>query len=203
MCSIGSLPWYGWAILIIAVVGLLAAAIWLLWLGRRPNIPSGFRKSVKRGKYNVITVIQYKDHGPLDKISVACALAVWATGRAWSAVKKSPDSEIEHVCVYFTDDDLFEGHKFKSLKKAAAFLVHTGASVGNGIPMAVIRSSIVPEVLETSEPVIHEMLHALLGESSEADKDRDHSDPVVWAANGGGVQLMARGLFKKNVASIR
>ena len=201
MYGIGDLPAYGWAILIVVVMALAASATWLLWRGREPHIPNGFSHTASRGRYKITTVIQYRDHGDLEKISHACALAVWAAGRAWAAVKKSPDDEIEHVCVYFTDDDLFEQHRFRELRKAVAFLVYTGANVGAGIPMAVIRASIVPEVLATGEPVIHEMLHALLGQSSEPDKDRDHSDAAVWAANGGGVQLMARGLYKKNAAA--
>jgi len=200
---IGDLTWWQWIIFLAPVALLIFAALWLLWLGRRPTFPKGTRLTESRGRFEVHTVSQYTDNHPnvsLKELAHVCALAVWATGTAWTRkINGEAWEEIKEVCVYFVDDAYFEAQPWTQIQTAAAFLVNTGASVGAGLPMAVIRASLVNEVLKTGEPVIHEMCHGLLRHYTKPDRDREHTDPAVWTAPGGkeAAQSVARVMFKE------
>lgn len=198
--ELSDLQWWGWLILVVPIALLLGAAVWLLWLGRRPILPKGRTQIATRGAYKVHVVSASVETVDMTTTSKRASLAVWAAAMAWQRSRNDgAHKEIKEVVVLLVDDDYFQAQSFTELRTAAAFLIHANSHVGSGIPMAVMRANIRKELWETGEPVIHEMLHAMLGEFSEPDKDRDHSDYETWEANSDdeSIQHWAQMLFKR------
>lgn len=198
MYTADSLPWYGWVILGIVLIAIIAGILWFTWLGRFPRLPSGRRSAFESdGRMTTVVAQPGTELVLINGLAVSCGQAVRAAATAWEyTFKKSPDV-ISNVVIYFTTDRYFDQQQYQEIRNAAAYLVYTGARVGAGVPMAVIRERYAAEVASTGEPVIHEMIHAMLGDFSEPDKDRDHSNKSAWATFGDDtVQARARKLFK-------
>jgi len=215
MLELSDLTWWQWVIFLVPTAMLLIALpLWLLWLGRRPTIPDGTRYTMKRGPYTIDVVFSDTTAPGINKVGASpartkaeeliahtCAAAVWAAGSSWAKQINSNVSVLHHVVVRFVPEAVFLASPFPSIQTAAAYLAYTGAPVGAGIPAAVVLCSkdIIDDLMLRGEPVIHEMLHALLGEFSEPDKDRDHSHHEAWLANSqaDSVQWHAQQLFRK------
>ena len=181
--------------MLMAIVGACAigAALWFLWLGRIPTWPSGERIKVKYRGTTVHMVVHapstFLPAGQYQATAEACARAVQMTRIAWLAAQL-PHHAVSTICVWFPTDERFD--QWPGIKPTdAAFLAGTGANVGSGIPMVVIRPKYAANIIVKGEPVIHEVTHALLGDYSEPDKDRDHSHSQAWVANSGDTSLQA------------
>lgn len=200
MTDISDLTWWQWIVFLTPIVLLVSAALWILVFGRRPRYPEGNRITRRRGRYTVQIVCSDRsiNEDTMNELGNSCAIAVWSTGTKWKEILGVEAlTEISEVCIYFADDAYFESQPFKSTQKSAAFLVNTGAHIGVGIPMAVVRQSLIGEVVKTGEPIIHEMLHACSREFTTPESNRAHSDKRIWIAAGGEspVQFRARKLF--------
>lgn len=198
--DIADLQWWGWLLLIVVGLSLFVVMpIWLFWIGRRPKIPDGVRYESRWGGYGVTCVFQTEDGENVEssrkRIAKCCARALWATSQAWSRAGRALDSDMEQIVVLIRPPALFESSPFPSIRKAAAFAVYTGAGVGAGWPMVVVRAEprILAQIMSRGEPVIHECIHLYLGETSEPDKDRNHDAPGAWGE--GGIQGRAQSFF--------
>jgi hypothetical protein len=183
-----------WVVLSLTVMafGVVGA---LALLNMRPRYPDGdhYEGTFRRHDVEVIFAVKLK-RADAKELVKRCAVATWATAFAVPPKAKGP---LDHVCVYFVDDDDFESFPYRGLDKAAAFLTKTKG--WRPIPMAVIRSRYLEEMRDKGEPLIHELLHAALGAYSEPDKDRDHSHMLAWRANAGveSWQAVAQYYFKQ------
>ena len=195
--TLATLPWEGWLVLLLTLLAFAGMGVWLAFFARRPHFPRGRKYTEKYLGHEATTVIHPKVGISGVGVAKACAVAVWASAASWeeNVGRTGATKAIRRVCVYVTNDVYFDAHPYRDLKNAAAFLISARASIGDGIPMAVIREKYVDQILETGEPVIHEMMHALLGVYTEPDKDRDHSNKSVWTAHRGQVQTRARELY--------
>lgn len=188
------------AILIASLLGLAAVGVALL-IGMRPRIPPGRRFSstspATRGKVHVVVDPAVGAAVPPDlhyALLPACHAAWLAVVRAWPRAYDPLELPDEIVVLFLADEWFDAGH----LRGYAAFQDWTGAFVGKGAPMLVVRASLAREVEATGEPVIHELLHLARGENL-GDVDRGHQDPRVWKAiegSGRSAQSRARELYE-------
>lgn len=194
MMPIDDIGLVGWVLLGAVFLSAVFGVLWFAWLGRRPSFPQGTRYDAKRTNVYVTVVFHPKFIGtPVkrNKIAGRCAHAVWAVQAAFRHLEINA-SVLDRVCVLFASDVWMDGNRWS--RDVAAYAIWTGASVGRGIPMAVVRESFAKEVFTTGEPVIHEMIHTVLGET-ETGVDRIH-EHFAWYQNSGddGVQGRARQL---------
>jgi hypothetical protein len=210
MYTLSTLPLYGWILLVLVLASMAFGLVWFLWLGRRLRFPPGTVRTVTSGTaingrrqlVHVIIdpVVEAALAGtPVErglkalKLAVRSAAAVSAIRSVWTKARHLPADILDEVAVYYQSSAEFD----KSFPNAAAYLSNTPASVGSGLPMAVVRDTCVLEVQATGEPVIHEMIHALLGEYSKAGADRGHTDNAWKAVTGDkSQQAMAEVEFK-------
>lgn len=182
--AISDLMWWQWVIFLVpALMLLVGLPIWYLWLGRRPRIPKGQRWTSGRGGYFVTLVWHPDMYRPGDKAWADAAKdASWVVARLWKADGRELDRDMARVLLHVVPSDLFDESPYPNIRDAAAYATYTGAPVGAGIPMIVVRGEpdVLEEILRTGEPVIHELLHLWLGETSEPDKDRNHDAQGVW-----------------------
>lgn len=189
------MEWFHWLILIVPCLMLVFAGVWFAWLGRKPIFPKGRTVTERRGGY----VVHFIDQTGLEKLNVAtfaqnCSIAVWATGKVARRMEMDSD-KVKEVVVLLKDPYAYD--RAQPIP-SAAYLTSTGASVGAGLPMAVIKGTedYIAGVRRRGEPVIHEMVHLILGEVSIEGVDRDHHG-VAWAANdSNGLQAQARTLYQ-------
>lgn len=162
---------------------LVALPLWLFWLGRFPRIPAGRRYPCRTGRYKVDVVFTGTVLDGEQAIAKRCADAVWSIGTAWIRHHTSQDSSaIHHVVVQFLPDSAFSGAATKDIRNANAYLTVTGANIGPGVPMAVMRanSAVLDAIAVRGDPVIHECIHALLSDTTEHGVDMDHEEGWAW-----------------------
>jgi hypothetical protein len=188
--AIDELQLHHWIILIVSGGILFFIASWIAWLGRFPRFPKGEHFEARYSSDRTVHVIfqtpgirgarESAWPGP-KAVARACAVAVDCIIEEMGA-----HHAVDDVCIYFVTGARFEAYPYTGLNKAAAFLIDTGASVGSGIPMAVIRERCIEQVVNTGEPVIHEMLHLILGETTKEGVDRGHTGASLeaeWRGN--------------------
>jgi hypothetical protein len=113
----------------------------------------------------------------------ACATAVTAIFTAWHTWRPNDAGGAEVwplVGVHFIDDAMMDDLQVAlfSGTKVAAYL-SDASSKFKRIPLAVIRKSLAGELIGTGQPLMHEMLHALLEHFvPDAKGDRDHTHPA-------------------------
>jgi len=108
----------------------------------------------------------------------ACVTATTALFMAWRAWRPNDPTLVgvfPLVGVHFVDDqvmDELQGVLFNG-RPTAAYLSHA-SSTFRQVPLAVIRKSLAGEVIGTGQPVIHEILHALLAYFLPDVRERTH-----------------------------
>lgn len=182
------------ALLIVTGLGFLGGLIWNIYWWNRPIFPKATRYTRERGAWT----IDVFGEGLAPEDADACANAVHATIRAWvdrfGRIEDGFDGR-RLVAVRIEPESWFKENLRTGM---AAFLwsVHFRRG-GWYYPMPTIRSDYVSQIQSTGNPLIHEMLHALQRDE-QGEKDRDHSDPVVWAQAGGkdSVEGQAKLMFR-------
>ena len=210
MLEIHELVWWQWLVFLVPTVLLLVVMpLWFFWLGRFPKIPKGTRVDESFGPMRVHVV--WHPGGLLGGapnralVAKACMAAVRVTKQTWKAMEKDDGHILDRILIYFQPGYEFEQSKLTDIRTAAAYATWSGAHVGSGIPMAVIRTEYVTKIVRMGEPVIHEMLHVLLDEFSEIGGDREHSHPRAWLATAKhkSVQSAARGRYLEETDVLR
>jgi len=178
-------------VLSITIATFVAFGIWAITFGRRLRFPKGKRVTIEGG---IVTVHVVGAVGEL--VAQTAADAVKAAWSAWKQDRGTPP--YNEFCVLFLPDDQYDELDEQWGRKTAAHLGRVTRAIGTGIPCPVIRMSKSGEVARTGEPVIHEMMHALLQEFSSKGANRDHKTEGVWAevSHKKSVQFKAREWFK-------
>lgn len=181
--------WESWIKIVLWSAAFLSVGGWLLrylWLRQRYQWPQGQRRSWTYEGYEVHVLTQ-GEAAPPELLS-ACAKAVAATAHGWILSGRSrPHARIGKIAVYFQSDAVFDTHRVESLRRAAAYLDKIPRGAGVPMPCAVIRTSLVTHVMETGDPLIHEMLCAL----DEWDPERDEPDTRELTQAGRGAHASA------------
>lgn len=185
------------ALLIVTALGFLGGLVWNIYWWNRPIFPKSSRYTRKRGAWTVDVF----GEGLTPEDADACANAVHAAIRAWvdrfGRIEDGFDGR-RLVAVRIEPESWFKEQMRTGM---AAFLwsVHFRRG-GWYYPMPTIRSDFLAQIRSTGNPLIHEMLHALQRDE-QGEKDRDHSDPVVWAQAGGkdSVEGRAKLMFREQM----
>lgn len=209
MYTLDTLPWWGWMVLALTVTAIAGAVVifFVLRANRTFTPPlhdlactEHFRLSDAVPFVTVHLYIRNRPWGTSPRASIntsiltrRCALAAACTNAAFQTF----GWRVNEVMVYFANEP-FEASAWKSVKDAAAFLLTVQNVNGSRtMPMIVVRPRYFDEVLDSGEPIIHEMCHALLQEFSKVGLDRDHGATGIWAQHGPGTrQETARQLFQ-------
>lgn len=171
--------------LVLCILGFVGIAVWAFTLGRKYRWPEGVQRK-RKTKNGVEVVVINAPGSSLEKkldVTDACGLAVQACFTAWNRYTMNTpgtinaESEIDVVGVSFISDSEMDKWQEKTkYEKVAAYLCFTSRAIGSSAPTAVVRSSLITNVVSKGEPVIHEMIHALLHRCSNVGFDYDHKD---------------------------
>lgn len=176
------------------IVALAPLAVFAFWRMHMPW-PAGPRMSRTAALGNKVVVIDAPGtDGERLLLLDACATATTALFTAWHAwrLKSAVGSEpaftnaldatvvveaFALIGVHFIDDSLMDDvqHALFNGEKIPAYL--SGAAPAfRAAPLAVIRKSLAAEMVATGQPLMHEMLHALLNQYlPDAPGQRDHT----------------------------
>lgn len=172
----------GWIILIVAALLLVAGAAWMLTLARQPILPRGKRRcTVAVAGYKVHLVVSNNAEfvADLEVFAKACAGALWSVAMH---VSRGNAAKLSEVVVLVAP--AYEGGPAPT---AAAYATRAHAKVGPGLPMIVVRPSVVLEVFAKGEPIIHEAIHLL-----SVHTDYSHAASAMWHGAGGDTSLQAK-----------
>ncbi len=170
--------------LVLTGAGFIGIGLYALLVGRRLRWPDGRKLKRRTSQGAMVTIIDAPGDSPGERARVgdACMRAVQTTFEVWSDLRPSDDpaEEFPEFAVWFVDDmderqKMFPGSA--SDQSTKAYLDRVSRKLGSdSVPMAIIRDTLGPLVVKEGRPVIHECIHALLGEFSSEGVDRDHSD---------------------------
>lgn len=175
-------------ILSLTLATFLALGIWFFGFGRRLLWPKGERlKRVTSGGVDVFVILGPGMEALLSqakkaKVADACRTAIDSCFVAWNKhrPRERAEESIDRLAVEFVTDDEMN-RRIRAIwgadRQINGYLWRVSrAQWGSQIPMAVVRGSLFQLVIDRGEPVIHETIHALLGEFSAKGVDRSHSD---------------------------
>lgn len=183
-------------IFVASLVVLVAIAAFVMWKSWRIPWPSGHRMSRTAALGNEVVVIDAPgSDGQRLLLLDACVRATTAMFTAWHAWRISAAVGLEPtfsdavdaveafplIGVHFIDDTVMDDkeHLLFHGEKIAAYLSDASSSCKQ-VPLAVIRKSLAAEMIATGQPLMHEMLHALLSRYlPSAAGLRDHTH-VTW-----------------------
>lgn len=195
-------------VLVGALVGFVAIAIFAAWKAVRIPWPSGPRMSRPAGLGIEVVIIDAPgDTNERLLVRDACALAVTSIMTAWRAWRLSvtyrDEPEFSEVFsapvaeevfpligVHFIDDALMDDiqHALFQGEKTFAYLSDASSSFRR-VPLAVIRKSLAAEVIVTGQPLMHEVLHALLNHYLPGEAgQRDHTHVAFELVQGAAKQ---------------
>ena len=164
-------------VLVAASIVFRVLAGWLtraVFFGRLYQWPRGYHKHMSYQGYHV-HMITSQGIAPDIELLTACTRAVAAAGHAWT-LSGNPGArgKLGEVAIRFVPDSAFEEHPIETLRRSAAYLDAVPRRFGRHMPCAVVRASLMTHVLESGDPVIHEMLCVL------DDWDIGRPGPDIW-----------------------
>jgi len=192
-------------ILVLGLGAVLAGLAWLIWSAVSIRFPPGQRIELDTEAGTVVHVVLSDDISKVDvnRLASRTAIAVGASAQAWMQIRSEGGvdedaSEIDEVVIWFAPNTHMEAlAKMWGFKRLDGFIgkAKTRAFGFRYLPLATISPLVADEVMMTGEPVIHEMMHALLRDYRGGVDG--HTNPNVWTASGGAasVQSLARKLF--------
>ena len=162
----------GIAILVTTIAAFVGIGTFVAVRAVRIRWPSGKRVSRETALRIEVVVIDAPGATDGDKLILidACACASTALLTAWRTWKVGgptdvidADQELPIIGVHFIDDELMDDlqHVLNRGEPMAAYLSDASSSFKN-VPLAVIRKSLAGEMIATGQPLMHEILHALL-----------------------------------------
>lgn len=184
-------------IITLAVFATLAAIVII----KRGDLvfPKGNVTPIKEGAYTAYVIfgpgVEMNDES--FEVASACHKAAVAADAGFNLTNRKPKRSIKEIAVNFVTDDMFvySGYGKEFDAGVMGFLTECKKSFAKGIPMAVLRERLMNNVKETGEPVIHELMHALLGETNAIEAIHEEKD--IWAMHGDNTaQARAREIFK-------
>lgn len=187
-------------ILVLVAAAFVALAIWFFAFGRSLQWPEGKRyKRQTSGKTKVTVVIgpgTDLSKGASELFADACQLAIDSCFKIWNEYRphdKAEESFKQFGVELVSDEEMDHRSRVFWGQKPDGTPAQPGINGymwtvkpdrwGEEIPLAVVRGSFYRLVITKGKPVIHETVHALLGEFSKAGVNRDHSHEAfdkVW-----------------------
>lgn len=189
-------------ILVVTLAVFAAGAIFFFVFGRKFRWPDGDRIKRRTPGGTDLTIIFGPGMGDLlvpgmaAKVSDACRLAIDSCFIVWNKYRPHDRAEeaFDHFAVEFVTDEEIDARAaaFWGKKDDGAPRQRVNGYLwtvkrqqwGEEIPCAVIRGSLFQLVIDKGKPVVHETVHALLGEFSQAEGgNREHTHEawdLVW-----------------------
>lgn len=176
----------GWILLGVMGAIFVCFAIYVIVNWKKPSIPIGHLVTATYMEFTARVVFHKGTRmDPIKEKEFAnsCAKAAYAV----------------HMVKFKTDDILYpdEYHKFfvwvqtdteyykRISQKSAAYIRNANFSFGSKeYPLIIIRNEFVADVIKTGNPIIHELIHAILGVLKNPSKI-DHDDKLIWRVSGG------------------
>jgi hypothetical protein len=193
----------GLIILAVTIVVFILMGTWFILTKNKINYPEGKRITCTKYSGHKVDVIFQDCFSIIDREALiqACATAVFVVHKA--AGNKAVKSLTEVVVLF--QPMLFSlldyGTEFE--KRTAAYLGRCGRRLGKSVPMIVVKTKYVAEVIATGEPIIHECCHEILGQVFAKPAGEEHSESYIWAKFGDDtVQAQARKYFLEHVPEI-
>jgi hypothetical protein len=172
-------------VLVATIAGFVAIGVIGVWQAVHIPWPSGARATRKSALGCEVTVIDAPgDDGQRLLLLDACTTATVAIFTAWHVWRPNDTAAAQvfpTIGVHFIDDTMMDDieHSLFGGEKIASYL-SDASSKFKKIPLAVIRKSLAAEMIGTGQPLMHEMLHALLNNFMPgAPGIHDHTN-VAW-----------------------
>jgi hypothetical protein len=142
--------------------------------------PSGPRMTRTSVLGTEVVVIDAPGAGDGEKLLLldACTTATVAIFTAWRVWRPNDQAlAFPLVGVHFIDDSVMDDieHALFGGQKIASYLGDASSKLKR-VPLAVIRKSLAGEMIGTGQPLMHEMLHALLNHfTPDEPGNKDHT----------------------------
>lgn len=155
------------AILAAAVLGLIGLSLAAVAQAVRIPWPSGPRMTRDSALGTEVSVINAPgSDGEKLMLLDACAMATTAIFTAWHVYRPNDMAAanvFKKIGVHFIEDTLMDDVQAALFpgQTVASYLSNASSKFAD-VPVAVVRKSLVTHVIATGQPVIHELLHALL-----------------------------------------
>lgn len=153
--------------ILVAIAGFIAVGIFGFWRAVRIPWPSGARMTRTSALgCRVIVIDAPGTDGEKLLLLDACtaaSVAIFTAWRVWRPNDVDVARPFSEIGVHFIDDSLMDdiGHALFDRQRVRSYL-SDASSKSKKIPLAVIRKSLAVEMIGTGQPLMHEMLHALL-----------------------------------------
>ena len=167
-------------ILVAAVVGLIGLAAVAIIQAFRIPWPSGPRMTRVSALGTEVSVIDAPgSDGERLMLLDACTMATTSIFTAWHVYRPndaSASAVFTKFGVHFIEDTLMDDIQAALFPgQTIASYLGNASSRFNEIPLAVVRKSLASHVIATGQPVMHELLHALLAHFvPDAGGNHDH-----------------------------
>lgn len=105
--------------------------------------------------------------------------AIFSSWRSWRPGDVGAETVFPKIGVHFADDELVDQIGAAMFGQRIAAYLTDVSSAFERVPMAIIRKSLAQEMINTGQPLMHELLHALLNLFlPTAPGNKDHTAPA-------------------------
>jgi hypothetical protein len=102
--------------------------------------------------------------------------AMFTAWRSWRPGDAGAETVFPRIGVHFADDELVDQIGAAMFGKRIAAYLTDVSSAFERVPLAIIRKSLAKEMIGTGQPLMHELLHALLNHfTPDAPGNKDHT----------------------------
>lgn len=174
-----------WIVVGLSVAGFIAVFIVGLISMHRLAWPKG-EQMIRTSALGVEVVVLNAPGNDGEKLLLldACqtaTTAIFTAWRVWRADDVGAETVFPKIGVNFIDDKSMDEIGAALFGKSVAAYLTTVLSSYERVPMAVIRASCANEMIKTGQPLMHEMLHALLDHfTPNTPGIKDHTAPA-WS----------------------
>jgi hypothetical protein len=172
-----------WFVVAITIIGFSVVGV-VGWISmRRLSWPKGaqlIRTSVLG--VDVIVIDAPGTDGEKLLLLDACqtaTTAIFTAWRSWRPGDIGAETVFPKIGVHFADDALVDDIGAAMFGTRIAAYLTDVSSAFERVPMAIIRKSLAQEMINTGQPLMHELLHALLNHFVPTlPGNKDHTSPV-------------------------
>jgi hypothetical protein len=185
-------------ITVMTTLAVIGGIIWTFTFGRRIRWPAGEQHV---GYYGTVKIVLVLERGraalpPLvhpKYLAAHCGKATECAHTAWieSAVEdrfKTRAQVPEVTCCWIRPDAAFDDSPTlrEFSRHAASVLGQVPRAIGSGPPCCVLRESVAHLIVESGQPIVHEMIHHWARDTGlhPAGADHLHGDASLWESGG-------------------
>jgi hypothetical protein len=169
-----------WFVVVATMIGFSVVGV-VGWINmRRLSWPKGaqlIRTSVLG--VDVIVIDPPGSDGERLLLLDACqtaTTAIFTAWRSWRPGDAGAETVFPRIGVHFADDELVDQIGAAMFGKRIAAYLTDVSSAFERVPLAIIRKSLAKEMIGTGQPLMHELLHALLNHfTPDASGNKDHT----------------------------